>query len=380
MSTAPEAPPRERYESLNALRGLVALVIVVFHFPHIFFGAELSFIRHSYVFTNMYFALSGFLMMAVYGDRLASFGKYGSFFKGRFLRLYPLHVFTMVTVILSPWLAWLLNQGISHLVTGTSYGGLPPLTVNWGEVAGDLLMLQGFGLFDSLHLNFPSWAMSVLLISTLLFGLIATVFHRHPLVRDSVFLLLFLAGLVSVWMLTPKYIGATYDYGLMRCFASFFLGALVFRARQALNLPGRVGQWAVAWQSAAVVLVLGFITIVGIDTERSMLAPFIFALFVLAFSFDKGDYAALLRTRIPQWLGERSFSIYLNQATLLFIGLATQYWVVERFAMGEFEVKLFGTFSLAVFVVALLYWSDWTYRNIELRFTASRRKRAEVRA
>lgn len=92
--------------SLTALRGIAALLVIIFHFDLIFFRLAASdtpfFIRNGYLWVDFFFILSGFIMMHVYGESFS--GKFNiqvfkKYMRARFARIYPLHIFSFLSVV-----------------------------------------------------------------------------------------------------------------------------------------------------------------------------------------------------------------------------------------------------------------------------------------
>ena len=104
----------ERFYSLDALRGIAALSVVFWHWPHFFIGTnhgtydptrlplhEWTSLLYTkgYLAVDLFFSLSGFIFYWLYSRRVAereiSAGKFGLL---RFSRLYPLHFATLLFV------------------------------------------------------------------------------------------------------------------------------------------------------------------------------------------------------------------------------------------------------------------------------------------
>jgi peptidoglycan/LPS O-acetylase OafA/YrhL len=81
------APPKE-IRSLNAIRGLAALMVATFHAPVLFGVSET--LPHAYLAVDLFFVLSGFVMLHAYEARITGGLQLGRFFQLRFARLYPL--------------------------------------------------------------------------------------------------------------------------------------------------------------------------------------------------------------------------------------------------------------------------------------------------
>lgn len=319
-------------------------------------------LQHTYILTNLFFGLSGFVLMAAYRDKLNTLPHLSKFIQHRLFRLYPLHLIATGFVLAVPFITYVLNLVITLVVTGTYAGDFRYPSVVISEVVGDLFLLQGFGLFDSLHLNFPAWSMSVLFYCSVLFGIV-TYFNKF-----KIFIFLALTGIATYIVATrsSSYMGTSYDYGFFRCASSFFLGSLTWLVWKRWAPSERSEKWAVVTQSAAIIMTVAFMTNVGVDTVGSMPTPLVWSLFILAFTVDSGDFAEALTHPALKWLGDRSYSIFMTQAGLLFIGSMTAQWL-SYFEASE-PVSLFiGTLSVVFYTGVLLWVADWTYRNIELR-------------
>lgn len=363
-----------RFESLDALRGIAALFIALVHFPPIFLGADFAPLRHSYVLTNLFFALSGFIVMSAYGDKLTSWAQYADFSKHRLYRLAPLHVVTSVAILAVPYVAYGSNLLLTWLLTGRYAGDMPDVPVDWHAYMLHVLMLQGFGLLDHLVFNFPAWSMGAIFFCTLTLGLIVTLAPRW---RAALFTLIAAVAFYVVAAYSPTYMGATYDYGIFRALNSYFMGTLTFLFWRRVQLHELAKHWAVLWQSLALVGVFWYATWVGVDSAKSLGLPLLFAGLMWAFAFDQGDYARFLRHRWCKWLSERSYSLFMNQSMFLFLGHQTLDWT-HALQLNTWDARVWGTLAAAAYLGILLVVSNWTYKNIELRFAP--RKNAHAAA
>src|ERR1700750_78824 len=93
--------------NLTPLRGIAALLTVIFHID-IFLGWAMippdgsPLLSHMYLMVDFFFILSGFIMCHVYGNRFLKDVRVTEFKKftiARFSRVYPLHLFTLVSTV-----------------------------------------------------------------------------------------------------------------------------------------------------------------------------------------------------------------------------------------------------------------------------------------
>jgi peptidoglycan/LPS O-acetylase OafA/YrhL len=89
--------------TLTPLRGIAALVVVVFHSNLMLMPfmpiSKPHFITAGWLWVDFFFVLSGFIISYVYGENFkgsVSAASYWKYIKSRFARVYPLHFVTMI--------------------------------------------------------------------------------------------------------------------------------------------------------------------------------------------------------------------------------------------------------------------------------------------
>lgn len=84
---------KPRYEILDGLRGVAAMLVVAFHlFETYFHMATNQPINHGYLAVDFFFVLSGFVIGYAYDNRWDKMSTW-SFFKRRLIRLHPMLIF-----------------------------------------------------------------------------------------------------------------------------------------------------------------------------------------------------------------------------------------------------------------------------------------------
>jgi peptidoglycan/LPS O-acetylase OafA/YrhL len=143
--------------TLTPLRGIAALLVVIFHsnlqFPFMPSGYT-HLISSGWLWVDFFFVLSGFVIAYAYGAEFRdslSRGSYWRYIRSRFARIYPLHLFTLV------W-ALIVSIIIRSLATG-----LDPFFAaifNPAAAPACLLLVQPLNLYITAPLNTPSWSLS----------------------------------------------------------------------------------------------------------------------------------------------------------------------------------------------------------------------------
>ena len=90
-------------KALAGARAFPPLMIILYHFSegHHYSGLQWfdRIAARGYLWVEFFFALSGFILTYAYGSRLAELWRlkgYGAFLRARLIRLYPLHLFTLL--------------------------------------------------------------------------------------------------------------------------------------------------------------------------------------------------------------------------------------------------------------------------------------------
>lgn len=368
---------KEHVLSLDSIRGIAAVTVVVHHVIRMptFLAAfstppwiECTYFRAGGFLVDLFFVLSGMVMSMSYVQ--SDFGRFSlrEFMVRRFARIYPLH-FVMLIVLL---LFRLLRIG---LVTLGVIAAMPAVfeVNNAYSFILNVFLLHSLGFLDYLNWNAPSWSISVEFYTYLVFGLVVLAAQRLGSVRwlyASAAVLAVASWLALAVWIGREEIGAQYDFGILRCFASFFLGVLTVKAvsyvPRAMS-PAAKG----AIQFAALLVALVNVCFIEAWPWISYLAPLTFSVFLgslLAFP-DAAVLPRLLVMKPLVWVGKRSYSIYMVHA---FVILLAEYGVR---AFGHRPIAwlesiypgLPATLNLFALIAVVLVASDFTYRRVELQ-------------
>jgi peptidoglycan/LPS O-acetylase OafA/YrhL len=293
----------KRFDALDGWRGIAACLVAFHHLGLSMSGHlnELGLIPKSYLFVDFFFVLSGFVIAANYEKRLAEGLSVWRFALLRFGRLYPLHLSMLLALVL---------LRLAHAASGLGAPSpfQPPL---WSAdtIVANLLLVHSLHLFNFTSWNGPSWSISVEFYTYLLFAVAVARYGRRIVL---LLLPVAVASALALWMLVGT-IGTTFEWGLMRCILSFSAGAMTWHAYRAAWLGG-----GTVLELTSVVLIVAFLCYGG-NTALALAAPAVFAVAVLVFAADAGAVSGLLRTPALRWLGERSYSIYMVHALVLWL-------------------------------------------------------------
>lgn len=81
-----------RYLVLDGLRGIAAVLVVLYHVEVPNHFTHNSFTRHGYLAVDLFLILSGFVISAAYSRQIFDAKSAVEFYWLRFFRIYPLHI------------------------------------------------------------------------------------------------------------------------------------------------------------------------------------------------------------------------------------------------------------------------------------------------
>ena len=337
---------KPRYEILDGLRGVAALMVVIFHlFETYSKGAAFQIVNHGYLAVDFFFVLSGFVVGYAYDDRWDKMTTWG-FFKRRLTRLHPMVIAgTLVGAALfffsgnafpqtqevELWkFALCLVMGLLIIPCGTG------------------LDIRGWGELNSF--NGPVWTLTLEYIGNVLY---AFVLRRLPKIALAIlcaccaFFTLDLTlgwdvfklfpdgpqyNIIGGWSLSAQQIYIAFT----RLLYPFLCGLLISRilpSHRSENNPSgspihiKGGFW---WCGLAIVALLAMPCIGGKQgvadgLYQALCILLLFPVIVLAGAGSKTTDAR--STAVCKWLGGISYPIYITHYPLIYMQMD---WAVQH--------------------------------------------------
>lgn len=306
--------------ALAGARALPPLILVLYHFceGHGYRAAKWFDVPvgKGYLWVEFFFALSGFILIHVYGSRAREFwrGKaFVPFLQARLARLYPVHLFTLFSML---FLMLALNQ-LSYWGGYVSIYHQPYAPVNTGpSFVANLFLVQAWNLFPWLTWNGASWFVSVEFLLCLLFP-IYVLLSRGGLWRALALIGAGLAALTFMAQTSGHGLDITFHNGIFRGMAGFAVGvgmAMLFRSANEAGAE-RLPEWVYSVGQLAVLAFLYWATYRTGWSHGPNDIWFALALYTLVFAiaFDRGFLARFFSSRVLLRLGEWSYAIYMGQ-------------------------------------------------------------------
>lgn len=219
----PPPPPRQKFETLDGLRGLAAILVVWFH-QHM--AGINPFPEGTYLAVDLFFLMSGFVIAHAYEGRMKKGMSVWAFMRVRLIRLYPLYIlgsaFGMVVMLAFGRLS------AFHLA---SVGQMARAVLSAIFMIPYLTPEASVGLFP---LNGPAWSLFFELIANLAYALVGPRLSNRALLGVCA-----AAGVAVVYAALTHHtlnLGHRTDrfwVGLARVAFSFPAGVLLYRLHKA---------------------------------------------------------------------------------------------------------------------------------------------------
>ena len=323
---------KPRYEILDGLRGVAALLVIIFHLLETYSrGPAYQIINHGYLAVDFFFVLSGFVIVYAYDDRWDRMSLTG-FFKRRLVRLHPM---VMAGTITGACLFFFSACNVWPAITETPLWNFLLCTVL------GLLMIPCWpgidirGWNETNPLNGPNWSLTYEYIGNILYALI---FRKLPI---AILALLCVCSAVLTLNLTlgwnlfgifdgePQYNviggwsleGSQIFIGFTRLLYPFLCGLLISRilsSRMTADNPSgspfrlRGGFW---WASVILVTVFALPCIGGKQgiADGIYQAVSILIIFPVIVLIGAGSRTTDSRsTKVCKFLGEISYPLYIT--------------------------------------------------------------------
>jgi peptidoglycan/LPS O-acetylase OafA/YrhL len=303
-------PTHQYLSNLTPLRGIAAVWVFVFHFN----GVMVNFISpdstqllaKGYLMVDLFFIMSGFIMCHVYQKSFElglTAKNFKRFIVARFARIYPLHLFVLIVLIL--WIARVGDEGMTMIYDPAA-------------IPTNLLLIHSFGIHKVFTWNVPSWSISAEWWAYILFPFLVFFLYQK---KKMAAVLLFLSVIISYlalmfWLprkdpfdpaaIIPHNLDVTFDYGFLRGFAGFVAGMLLYKIYDA-GLSRKIFQKD--WMALLVIISTLICLHIGINDGFYMI---LFALVTYTFACNNGMLHVICNNRLAQYLGKISYSIYLT--------------------------------------------------------------------
>ena len=361
---------KKHFKVLDALRGVAAIVVVLFHVLEIYSGGNHieQLINHGYLAVDFFFMLSGYVMAHAYDDRWDRMSL-KDFFKRRVIRLHPMILLGMTFGALcfyfgaSDYFPRIAETPFWELILITLIGyTLIPVPPSM-DIRG----------WNEMHpLNGPAWSLFLEYIANVLHALVLRKLSKAilaVLVFIAAVALIHLAvtspkgDLIGGWSVEPEQL----RIGFTRLLFPYMAGMLLRRAVKVITIKNtfllcslllifllsfpRIGGYENLWanglyDSLTVIIAFPIIIYLGASGEVKsgvadrisvFLGDISYPIYIIHYPFTYIFYAWVLNNEIPLnqgivvGIGVLVFTLVLSYASLKFYDEPVRKWLARRF-------------------------------------------------
>jgi peptidoglycan/LPS O-acetylase OafA/YrhL len=311
---------KPRYEILDGLRGVAALMVVAFHILEAHATTPLNhIINHGYLAVDFFFLLSGFVVGYAYDDRWGRMGLRG-FLARRLIRLHPMVIMGSIIGAMAFYFA---QCGLFPLIASTPVWKMLLVMLVGCTMLPLLPSMDIRGWQEMYPVNGPAWSLFFEYIANLLYALVVRHFSKKLL---AVLVLLAAAAVIHLGLTSHdgdfaggwSVDGQNLHIGFTRLMFPFFGGLLLFRLGKILRVPHAF------WVCSGLIVVVLILPRFGGEAHywingvyESLCIILIFPLIVAlgAGGTLGGKYSA----GICDFLGRISYPIYMTHYSLIYI-------------------------------------------------------------
>ena len=368
MSKSPQFVTIPHYDILDGLRGVAALIVIVYHVFECFDWTPLP---HGYLAVDFFFVLSGFVIGYAYDDRWQKGLSLGGFFRRRLIRLHPMVVLGaligMVCFLLQGSTTWKGDSIPFRLVMVALLFNMCMLPMSVGARAD----VRGNG--ELFPLNGPHWSLFFEYVGNVLYALLLRRLPTKVLAVVSAVTGCLLVG-ISV---NDGYLGTGWTMaeggfftGMVRMLFPYSMGMLMARRFTA----GRIRN--AFWKCSAVLLAVACLPLLfaqlpawanGLYDALCVVLAFPVLVWMGASACENGT----VTEHVSRFLGRLSYPLYAVHYPLMYLFYAYIRFDGNLVPVSRMESVWPVALSLP-FVCVLLGWMAMRFYDIPVRKWLSR--------
>lgn len=357
---------KPRYEVLDGLRGIAAIIVVIFHlFETYSWGIpEEQIINHGYLAVDFFYVLSGFVIGYAYDDRWDKMSLW-DFYKRRLIRLHPMVVAgTLVGVCYFFLQECQMMQNIKN----------SDPVVFFVTIIMSLFMIptpRNFdvrGMHESNGFNSPTWTLHYEYLSNIIYSLIIrrlnTIIISIITVLSS-FLTVNLTLNLDIFGILKEREERKYTVvggweisscdvyiGFARLFYPFFCGYLISRLKVSIKIPFSFWICSILLSVSLCFPRVGGKKGIFNGLYETIIIIIVFPLIILLGAGSTESNEIILR--ICKFLGEFSYPLYITHYSIIYWNMGWAEYHKENSSMfniigvsiGSFFIMMFNTYAI----------------------------------
>ena len=340
--------PEKKDVSIEGLRLVSSLAILIHHFLPYATGQGVLFGGSLQIFVDLFFVISGIVISKAYGHRVSSWPEYGLFMQRRLARIYPLHLATLAFFALQGYISY---REIIHVNNPERY--------RLSAIPSNLLLTQSWFPDGVFSFNQVTWSISAELFCYLIFPLIALIMLRKPKLGALFLIVLAISCAALSWALYGRlFIELVTTTAQLRALPSFCFGVWLTTIEPSLTrfVPKRI--------APITTLALSVIALIlAVFSWNYALLLVVWALVAVVYASDITGAPTIFSGRFLSGGGKLTYSIYMIHPIIASAFLA---FAGPKF-LGTSTLAAYGSFVIAVVTTFVLAQISYRYFEEPLR-------------
>jgi peptidoglycan/LPS O-acetylase OafA/YrhL len=329
---------KEKIIYLESLRGIACVLVVIYHYKicDFFYLPETV-----WICMEFFFVLSGFVIALNYQERILDFKSFISFKKKRFLRLYPLHLLT------------LLLMAFFYFKTTNEF--------NFYNFLINLLFLQNL-ILDNLTFNGPSWSVSSEFYVYIVFGITSLILQN----KKKKFL--FISSLFIIASFVYLIIQDSFEtqFGFARVIYSFFLGVMIYNITQYENI--KIPNYVSYFSIFLIIFCIIYFEMIDENINFNIFMPILFFVYITSLVCgEKSKMKEFLNNRMLVSLGTWSYGIYLLHIPVSYYG-SIFLKNINFYENTNIKLSTLNDLTAVFFLLMTIFISKYSYVYFEKKF------------
>ena len=341
ISASAFADSKPHYELLDGLRGVAALVVILYHiFEGYAFASNgtIDTLNHGYLAVDFFFILSGFVIGYAYDDRWGKGLTMKNFFKRRLIRLHPMVIMGAVLGAVTFYLQGCVQWDGTHIAISMVMLSLLWTMFFMPAMPGVGYEVRGNG--EMFPLNGPCWSLFFEYIGNILYALFIRRLSNKALavlvavlgVALALFAVLDISGYGNIgvgWTLD----GVNFAGGTLRMLSPFSMGMLLSRNFKPVKLRGAF--WI------CTIIMIALFAVPYLEDAKPFCVNGAYEVFCVIVAFPilvwlgaSGTTTDKKSTMICKFLGDISYPVYVVHYPIMYLFYA---WLIKNqlYTLGE---------------------------------------------
>ncbi len=364
-----EPTKKIKVEELESVRGIAAVLVVLYHLPNWNpFIHNLPVIHNAGFMVDLFFVLSGFVIFTAYHSKLRQWSDILRFQFLRFGRLYPVHIFMLLVYLMIETLKYVLQTKFAI----ASLSKPPFEDNNFYAFLREVFLIKAFWPNETaMTFNSPAWSISAEFYTYLIFAIITLCLEK---IKTFVFIGLASISIFALFLYQPEH----YNF-MLRCLAGFFTGCTI--AGWINKYHGTEITLPVYTIPASLILILSVTLFAdGFYGYGLVIYPASAMLIAGLLLSRKNIFKKFLSNHWLVWLGTVSYSLYMAHGAILWffnqvirVAFHRPELVIKGISTPQFNVLESVFLGLTYLGVCLLL-SQLMYLRIEKPFREKSRQ------